>query len=202
MQLCLVHILGLKTTTDSGASKYFQANLIDWSYLRFLPFVIMVRKVLLTGTEKDFGTFEHDFFWFLHRHFIPILIFWSFIIGSQFAMEVSMGVCFFFIMEMDFWLPSTESSSGVDALSSLLHISCIYHRDNQKLVINRGEKSSNSTWTKILVRKKDLTKEKYTENAWQFNKFLPAQNTSLRTCLWSLHAKKKVIRSHSSFKRA
>lgn len=143
MQLCLVHILKLKKITDSGASKYFQANLIDWSYLRCLPFVIMVRKVLLTRTEKDLGTFEHDLFWFLHRHIIPILIFWSFIIGSQFAMEVSMGI--FFIMDMGFWLPSTESSSGVDALSSLLHISCIYNRDNQKLVINRGEKSSNST---------------------------------------------------------
>lgn len=54
----------------------------------------MVRKVLLTGTEKDLWTFEHDLFWFLHRHIIPILIFWSFIIGSQFAMEVSMGVFF------------------------------------------------------------------------------------------------------------
>lgn len=60
----------------------------------------------------------------------------------------------FSVMEMAFWLSSAKGSSGLDAMSSLLHIFYIYHRDNQKLVINRGQKSSNCTLNIIFCQKK------------------------------------------------
>lgn len=120
MQLCLAHIFRPKRITDSGACRYFHANLIDGSYLRLFVFPIMVINGLPSGIKKGLGIFDHDFSWVSQRHIIPFRIFLYFNIGYQFAMEMGV-VGIFCYRNRFFWSQSTGSSSEADILSALLH---------------------------------------------------------------------------------
>jgi len=58
--------------------------------IRLFAFLIMVRKVLLSGIKKDLGAFDHDLSWFLQRLIIAFTIFFCFIISCHFAVEMGL----------------------------------------------------------------------------------------------------------------